>query len=117
MYGYLASEYLAFCLYKSLIVEHQFTICRLFDFAYCVCIPCSGAVLPQQLEGEWSRVQQEHKVVPIHRVIGRGKWCGRPAQQNVRGGKQNILNEKCLCFSFNKFSIIGPNKRKFRKWL
>jgi hypothetical protein len=37
--GYLASEYMAFCLYnKSLTVEHQFTICRLFDFSYCVCV-------------------------------------------------------------------------------
>jgi hypothetical protein len=63
-------------------------------------------------------VQQERKVVPIYRVVrGRDKWCGHPAQQNVRGGKQNILNEKCLSFSLNKFSIIEPNKRKFRKWL
>jgi hypothetical protein len=47
VYGYLASEYLAFCLYNnSLIVQHQFTICGLFDFAYCVYIPCYGAVLP-----------------------------------------------------------------------
>jgi hypothetical protein len=36
VYGYLASEYLLLNLYnKSLVIEHHFTVCRLF--VYCVC--------------------------------------------------------------------------------
>jgi hypothetical protein len=39
VYGYLASEYLVLYLYnKSTVIEHQFTVCRLFDCLLCVCL-------------------------------------------------------------------------------
>ena len=54
VYGYLAFEYLVLHLYnKSPVIEHQFTVCGLFDFAYFVCVgvPCCGVTFPQLLEG------------------------------------------------------------------
>ena len=57
----------------------------------CVCVcarvrarACSEAVLPQQPEGDevqeyWSRVQQEHKVLLIHRVIFRKGQVAQPS--------------------------------------
>ena len=66
--GYLASEYLVLHLYnKSPVIEHQFTVCGLFDFAYfvCACALLWGHVSTTAGGSQSTRIVQQSAVIEI----------------------------------------------------
>jgi hypothetical protein len=44
--------------------------------------------------------------------LGEGEWCGYPMQQNLRGGKMNILSQKILIFCAEQIvKLLSQMKR------
>jgi len=44
--------------------------------------------------------------------LGEGEWCGYPMQQNLRGGKMDILSKKMLIFCVEQIAkLLSQMKR------